>query len=168
MAFHPFVCKAIILALTRCGDLLLVLGLPRRFVLPFLDLDIPDNTDISAQTSPLPRIFGNPNPFCVSSRRQLITTERNYKRLHKLLRACSILFLKCNSVPLSLLCGHSILYPLSLRTFLRLFHRCAEVTTITNGTGGMITVLRHHGDANGIPMKTIAKNTGAKMNTQKT
>ena len=141
----------------RCGNLLLVLGPPRRFALLFLDLGIPDNTDISAQTSPLPRIFGNPNPFCVSSRRQLLTTERNYRRLHKLLRACSILFLKCNSVPLSLLCGHSILYPLSPRTFLRLFHRCAELTKLTNGTGGMITELRHHGDANGIPMKTIAK-----------
>ena len=118
----------------RCRNLLLVLGLPRRFALLFLDLGIPDNTDISAQTSPLPRIFGNPSPFCVSSRRQLITTERNYRRLRKLLRACSILFLKCNSAPLSLLCGHSILYPWSLRTFLRIFHRCAELTKLTNGT----------------------------------
>ena len=140
-----------------CGDLLLVLGLPRRFALLFLDLGISDNTDISAQTSPLPRIFGNPNPFCVSSRRQLTTTERNYRRLRKLLRACSILFLKCNSVPLSLLCGHSILYPWSLRTFLRIFHRCAELTKLTNGTDGMITVLRHRGNGNGIPMEKMSK-----------
>ena len=145
-----------------------MLGLPRRFALLFLDLGISDNTDISAQTYPLPRIFGNPSPFCVPSRRQLIITERNYRRLRKLLGACSILFLKCNSAPLSLLCGHSILYPWSLRTFLRIFHRCAELTKLTNGTDGMITVLRSHGDANGISMKTIAKNTGTKMNTQKT